>query len=179
MVISRRIACCAIPALSLSFPAGLPAAEGDPLVGDVFLTGYNGWTDTFTGVPAAGSPPSWGLHLRNGTVMENSDGRAGDGTGADGKFTPYLLVHDMISPTVYTLSATLATTDNDGFGLVFGYQSNANYFRVAFRQEASNNLGFPQGVSVQKVASGIATQIGGPSAAFVPPADGTPTWMSS
>ena len=53
----------------------------------------------------------------------------------------------------------LYSSDNDDFGLVFGYQDIDNYFRVLFRQQTSGSLGGTQGTSVQKVVAGVATQI--------------------
>ncbi len=150
------------------------AAWGQVLIGDVFIDEYEGWTDTFNGVPQAGVGPNWGIHLQRDTLMESSDGRAGDGTAANGDYTPYVMVNTQsLLADTYDLSATLRTSDNDGFGLVFGYQDLDNYFRVSLRGQAAN-LGFPQGVAVQKVVGGVATQIAGPDATFLPPTNADP-----
>lgn len=148
--------------------------DAETLVGDAFDT-YSGWADTYSGVPVSGVGPNWGVLFANHTLSESSDGRAGDGTGGDGNYTPYIMVNTVLGsvPSTYQLSARLQTVDNDGLGVVFGYQDNDNYFRVSVRSQGAN-LGFPQGVAVQKVVGGVATQIAGPDAGFLPPTDNTP-----
>ena len=166
-VVVGVLAGAAVPAL---------AAPGDTLIGDPFILGYNGWVDPTPTDPGQsptvdlGPKANWGIHLRTGALQESSDGRYGRGsTSTDGKYTPYLLVNDnYVTPSEYTLSATLATYDNDGFGLVFGFQDKSNYFRVALRKQA-RNYGFAQGVSVQKVWGNVPTQIAGPNTGFIPP----------
>ena len=152
------------------------ASTAQVLVGDVFRNGFEGWTDTFSGTPAVAPGPNWGVLLGFGQQLsESSDGRAADGTGYNtGDYTPFLMVNTQVtSPATYDLGARLAAYDNDGFGIVFGYQDNNNYFRVGFRQQANGNLGFPVGASVQKVVGGAITQLGWNNAA-IPAIDGTP-----
>lgn len=165
------LALCAV--LALVAPG---ASTGQVLVGDVFTDGFDGWADTFTGTPAVGAGPNWGVLLNfDQALSESSDGRAGDGSGANtGDYTPFLMVNtELTSPATYDLAARLATYDNDGLGIVFGYQDNDNYFRVGFREQSSGSLGFSVGAAVQKVVNGIATQLDWNSSA-IPPIDGTP-----
>ena len=157
-------------------------AAAQTLVPSPFVTGFQGWQDTYTTQPTqVGGAPSWGVLLTPDPLtgqqflMETSDGREADSTvAADGKYKPYMLINSVdTTPANYTLTAQLATLDNDGFGLVFGYQDNNNYFRIGFRDQASG-LGFPRGTSVQKVVGGVITQLGTPSLSFVPLTNGTP-----
>lgn len=142
-------------------------AQPATLLGDIFSGPYNNWKTTMSGTPAGGNTNQqrWGVLLLGTTdLLENSDGRQGDGTTTggvpDGRFTPFILVQDGFdSGTHYTLRATLKTDDNDGEGLVFGYKDNDNYFRVAFRNEAGSNFGFPTGISVQKIVGGVTTNL--------------------
>ncbi|MBP7933787.1 MAG: hypothetical protein KA354_03980 [Phycisphaerae bacterium] len=169
-------------------PAVAWAAPGDTLVGDPFVNGYNGWFDPNGGVNPNQSPKlaadtvakaNWGISLVTGAMQENSDGWFGEGaqtTAADGQFTPYLLVKDnYTTPSSYTYSATITSFDDDGFGMVFGYQDPGNYYRVSLRAQppATNSRGFGQGVSVQKVSTSPAGVVSisklGESTAFVPP----------
>lgn len=151
-------------------------ATAQTLVGSPFITGFEGWQSTYTTQPTqVGVAPSWSVLLTPDPfsgqrfLMENSDGREADSAvAADGNFKPYILINSLdTTPANYTITSQLATVDNDGFGLVFGYQDNNNYFRVGFREQASN-LGFPRGVSVQKVVGGVVTQLGTPSLTFTP-----------
>jgi len=140
--------------------AASPPASGQVLVNDPFVTGFGGWTDTFTGTPGAGAPPNWGVLLTGTqTLSESADGTTTDGV-ADGMYTPFLMVDTAdTTPATYNMSATIGTHDNDGFGLVFGYQDNDNYFRVGMRAQTPGSVGFPDGVSVQKVVDGNITQL--------------------
>ncbi|MBN1853788.1 MAG: PEP-CTERM sorting domain-containing protein, partial [Pirellulales bacterium] len=156
-----------------------PRVSGEVLVGDVFVTGFEGWTDTYVGPARIGSPPNWGILLVDHWLSESSDGREGDDLSAEaansGLYTPYLMVNMAdVTPATYDLTATMSTHDNDGFGIVFGYEDNNNYFRIGMRDQSSGNLGFPVGLSVQKVVNGTITQIGWDGGAFLPYTDGTP-----
>lgn len=154
----------------------VPSASADTiLVGDVFVDGFESWTDTFTGTPQAGAPPNWGVLLGfDQQLSESSDGRAGEGATNAGDYTPFLMVNTAdVTPSSYNIAARLATVDNDGLGVVFGYQDNDNYFRVGFREQSSGSLGFPVGTSVQKVVGGVVTQIAWDNTA-TPPINGTP-----
>jgi hypothetical protein len=153
-------------------------ASAEILVGDVYLNGYDGWTDmTPTSVvPATVAYPNWGILLTDDKcLMEASDGRVTTSTTAgSGLVKGYDLINTSIAtPANYHLKATFSTWDDDGFGLLFGYKDEDNYYRVAFRQQSNGNLGYAAGVSVQKVVGGTVTQIA-KSTAFTPPIDNTP-----
>jgi len=148
------------------------------IVGSPFLVGYDGWTDTFDGFPEVrGSAnrilPTYGILLANNTLAEMSDGRPNDGGGrgtlpdenaGDGTYVPNVMVNmTAVTPATYDLVATLSSTDNDGLGLVFGYQDSNTYFRVGVREEDNTTglYGFGRGVSVQKVVGGaLPVQLG-------------------
>ncbi|MEX2170306.1 MAG: PEP-CTERM sorting domain-containing protein [Pirellulales bacterium] len=156
------------------------------LVGSPYITGFGGWESTYVPVETqVGNLPAWGVLLTPDPLsgqrflMETSDGRAKDGLTtagvADGQFLPYMMIDTAVTtPANYNITYNLATRDDDGFGVVFGYQDNDNYFRASFRQQASGNLGFQQGTSVQKVVNGTITQLSNTLAGFVPTSDGTP-----
>jgi hypothetical protein len=156
-------------------------ASAQTLVTSPFVTGFEGWQDTYVTQPTqVGGAPSWGVLLTPDPIstqrflMETGDGREADSVAGDGLYKPYILINSLdTTPANYTVTAQLATLDNDGFGLVFGYQDNNNYFRVGFRDQASG-LGFPRGTSVQKVVGGVITQLGIPSLVNVPLTNGTP-----
>ena len=134
-------------------------AYATTLVGDPFITSYQNWLD-----PAPDRGGNWRLSLYNPTLMETSDtiptGNDPPAATNNGSYVPSLIVQDSLTtPSAYDLSARLYTSDDDGFGLVFGYQDVDNYFRVFFRAQANGNLGGTTGTSVQKVVGGVVTQI--------------------
>lgn len=125
------------------------------LFGDLFISGYNNWVDTYSGTPISGNPPKWRVNLYNNTLMEISDDRAGDGSTNTGDFTPYVLIQDgYTSPSDYTVDARMYTSDDDGFGVVFGC-------RVNFSNEglSTANSRAPSGMSIQKVVDGVWTEL--------------------
>ncbi|WP_442482227.1 PEP-CTERM sorting domain-containing protein [Aeoliella sp. SH292] len=153
--------------LFLALLSGAVTASASTVVIDSpFVNGFGGWTDTFTGTPSAGAKPNWGVLLtEDQTLIESSDGRAGDGTTtsgvANGRFTPFVMVDTSVAtPATYEINALLGTYGDDGYGVVFGYTDNNNYFRATLRQQAGSTFGTPTGVSVQKVVGGVITQLG-------------------
>jgi hypothetical protein len=150
--------------------AAASTASAAVLVGDVFLNGYDGWLDKLSVVPAGGYP-NWGILLTEDKCLsESSDGRVSTGASNSGNCKGLNLVNSTYAVPGnfnYHLKAELSTYDNDGFGLLFGYQNEDNYFRIAFRQQPNGNLGYAPGVSVQKVVGGTVTQLA-TSTAFIP-----------
>src|SRR5688572_564759 len=144
-------------AVLVSFPPGV--ARGQILVGNPFASSYENWID-----PAPGRGGNWRLSLHHPTLMETSDlvptGNNPPAATNNGSFVPSLLIQDAFTtPAAYDLTARMYSSDDDGFGLVFGYRDVENYFRVTLRAQANGNLGGTNGLSVQKVVNGFATQI--------------------
>ncbi len=176
------LACATIPALLIC----APVAQAQVLVGSPFITGFEGWTDTHVPSPTqVGGNPSWGVLLTPDPIsgqrflIETSDGREADGVTtagiADGQYKPYMLINTAdTTPANYTINYQLATYDDDGFGVVFGYQDNNNYFRAGFRNQTPGNLGFQDGTSVQKVVDGVITPLANTTTGFKPLFDGAP-----
>ncbi|WP_425396548.1 hypothetical protein [Aeoliella sp.] len=151
---------CALFFVAILVPNAAGANPSNVLVQDPFQQGYNNWIDTFTSTPVINGPPGWRYHFENGTLMEPSDGRAGDGSTNAGDYTPYILLQDgFVSPETYDVDARFYTSDNDGLGVVFGWQDINNYHRLSLRHQENGNLGFTRGVSVQRVTNGVVTQI--------------------
>lgn len=142
-------------------------ANAATLVADPFIGAYNNWTEVYTSGNAVNPAGRWGVHLvANPTLMENGGGaQAQDESGSpdannSGGFTPYILLQEGVTTgTDYSVDARMYTSDDDGFGLVFGYVDEDNYFRVSMRQQTTGSLGFTRGLSVQKVVAGVITQI--------------------
>ncbi len=154
------------------------ASQAQTLVGNPFITSYQGWIDP---IPQRGG--NWRLSLHNPTMMETANTTPAPGQQAGtpsdtGNYAPMILIQEgFTTPANYDLNARMYTSDDDLWGLVFGYQDPDNYYRVGFRSQAPGNLGGTSGVSVQKVSGGVVTQI-------IPPGDGTaytafPTFATS
>ncbi|MBN1589229.1 MAG: PEP-CTERM sorting domain-containing protein [Pirellulales bacterium] len=161
--------------------ATLPgAATAQTLIGSPFLTSYDGWTDTYDyGItPPQGYYPAWGVLLERGVLMENSDGmeRQGgydaprEGNQNDGEFIGYKMINSNTTSSAYTITGTYSITDDDGQGMIFGYQDEDNYFRVGTRRQSTGAYGFYQGLTVSKVVGGVITPYigGGPTTSFIP-----------
>src|SRR5690606_27959590 len=118
---------------------------------------FEGWTDVNGTMNGVGADANWGVLLTGDKpLIEGSDGAVAfsttTGTAADGMYRPYILINNTdITPANYTINASMATTDNDGFGIVFGYVDESNYFRIGLRGQAGGNNGFQEGMSIQKV----------------------------
>jgi hypothetical protein len=155
--------------------AMLPASSamalnvGDPIVGNVFVTGFDGWTDTnATSGWSLDPPANWGVLLaRTQNLVEYCNtilGPPGVNPAVTGQPIPQCDVWKLVNlnyttPSNYTLSAKIGSYDDDGYGLIFGYQDEGNYFRVSCRAQNADSFGYPKGVSVQKVTTtgGVTT----------------------
>lgn len=141
------------------------AADAQTLIGSPFITGWDGWTDVFdySITPARSGWPGWGIMLEYPTLSECSDGNEADGLAVnDGLFKPYIMVNSNVTPSAYSIDATMISNDDDGVGLVFGYVDNDNYFRVTIRNQTGGASGVPQGIYLQKVVGGVITMLAGP-----------------
>jgi len=146
--------------LALAVLVASPAAA-DVLVGNIFLTEYDGWVDKLASPPPVSAPANWGILMDTGYLFEASDGRVTTAGSNDGRVKGFNMVNDVnLAPEggVYHVKATLRTWDDDGFGVLFGYGDEDNFFRVAFRGQANGNLGFAKGISVQKMKGGTLTE---------------------
>jgi autotransporter-associated beta strand protein len=126
------------------------------LIANPFITSYQNWIDP---LPAVGG--NWRINMGNETLMETSGGVPAGSVGTNtGTFNPTILLQNAFTtPSTYDLTATMITNDDDGLGLVFGWQPNGDYFRASLRQQSGGSFGHTQGLSVQKVVGGVATQL--------------------
>jgi hypothetical protein len=134
------------------------------LVDNPFANSYSGWTEAF-----ATRGGNWRLSLHHPTLMDTNNANpptTGGGTNT-GLYEPDVLIqNNFVAPASYELEARMRTNDDDLLGLVWNYQDPDNYFRVGLRQQPnSGNFGGTEGVSVQKIAGGVVTQLVGPGVA--------------
>ena len=135
------------------------------LITNPFITSYQNWIDP---LPARGG--LWRINMGNGTLMETANTVPNNsGELNTGKFDPTVLLQDgFTTPSTYDLNATMITNDDDGLGVVFGWQPNGDYFRASLRQQTGSATGHTSGLSVQKVIGGVVTQLNPPAPAAGP-----------
>jgi hypothetical protein len=155
----RRLAVALLIAATLIFSFAPQSAHAATLVGSPYINGFQNWTD-----PVQARLGDWRLNLHSNTVMETSDlvptGNNPAAATNNGSYVPALLIqNNYTSPSTYDLNARMYSSDDDGWGLIFGYQDSNNYYRALFRAQANGNLGGTTGTSVQKVVAGVVTQI--------------------
>ncbi|MBN1589228.1 MAG: hypothetical protein JW888_06920, partial [Pirellulales bacterium] len=183
---SWRLWSASFVAVGLLIAASPGMAAAQTLLSSPFITSYDGWTDVSGGGMIVGGnldDPQWGVLLANDVLCENSDSAEADGgtydggTAGDGLYKPYIMVNSAVTPSQYTLTGKLSSWDDDGLGLVFGYQDDDNYFRVGARQQPTGTYGFAQGLTMQKVVAGVTTQYALPTGTFSYSLDNTPFYI--
>ncbi len=181
------VACVHLFGLAIAFflLAGAVHAQ-TTLVGDPFITGYDNWEDTY-GTGADGDwvtrtirRPEWGILLVSDTGLSESCDQWSSGSSCPaGKYKAWNMVNKSVAvgdmPSTYDLSATFRTVDDDGLGILFGFQDEDNYFRVGMRKQAGGSYGYPEGVQVAKVIGGVVTPLTvPPDTAWSYPSDNSP-----
>jgi len=72
-----------------------------------------------------------------------------------------MLINETVAGASFTYSARLTAGDDDGFGLIFGYQNETNFYRVVFARQA-RSAGFPwHAWVVDRKVNGVATKLFG------------------
>ncbi|MGD9128546.1 MAG: dockerin type I domain-containing protein [Planctomycetia bacterium] len=155
------------------------------------MDSYDGWVNMFDGqfptdpderVGFHPLQPTWGVLLTDDYMIENSNGSIGsllDGGGAviQDTFEGFNMINTTTPiasmPTYYDLSVTMSYHDNDGQGVIFGYQDEDNFFRASLRKQPTSNGNFEEGISLQKFVSGVCTEIAVPVSPELLPAYGT------
>jgi hypothetical protein len=111
---------------------------------------------------ANGGIPIWSLALGQngafGTLHENSDALAGNDPEGQIDFPAASVVAGDVTWSNYVFTARIIPADDDGHGILFRYQDNQNFYRVALRAQSSAT-GVREGLSIQKVANGVWEEI--------------------
>ncbi len=136
-----------------------PAPAG-VLFEDDFNRGMAGWT----AVQPAGSyldgPLRWQFDLISGGIGEQSNIYTDSATYSPTATAP-MLINDTLTALNFTYTARLTAGDDDGFGLIFGYQNETNFYRVTFARQARTG-GFPwTGWNVDRKVNGDTVNLFG------------------
>jgi hypothetical protein len=149
--------------LWLSLAGGVALAlpsRGALLFEDDFNGGIPGWTVV---LPSAGiyfdGPLRWQYDIVSGGFVEQSNIYTDSATYSQSADAP-MLVNETITAVNFTFGARLTAGDDDGFGLIFGYQDEGNFYRVTFARQARS--GFPwTGWSVDRKVNGATSNLFG------------------
>ncbi len=156
------------PLLLISLLLALPSAvslQATVLFQDDFLTG---WSVVQQQGEYFGGPLRWEYDLTNAAIVEQSNVYTDDALNSPSAIAP-MLINDTVTGASFTYTARLTAGDNDGFGLIFGYQDEDNFYRVIFSRQADAGraIGFPWiGTTVDRRTNGALSYIYGPSAGF-------------
>jgi len=142
---------------------------GTVLFQDDFNRGIPGWTAV---LPAVGlyydGPLRWQYDIVSGSFIELSNIYTDSASYSQSADAP-MLINDTLTAVNFTYNARFTAYDDDGFGLIFGYQDESNFYRVTFARQ-SRTAGFPwSGWSVDRKVNGATSNLfGAGTAGYVP-----------
>ena len=136
------------------------------LFAEEFNQGIPGWTSVKPRAIYWGGPLRWEYDLVKRAIVERSDIYTDSAAFSTSAIAP-MLINGTVAAAPFTYSARLTAGDDDGFGLIFGYQNESNFYRVGFARQARS--GFPfRGWTVDRKTNGTTRAVAGPSTGFVP-----------
>lgn len=129
--------------LDLDPPPPISPPPAVVLFEDDFNRGIPGWTAVQQPAAYFDGPMRWQYDIVSGVFVEQSNIYT-DSAASSPSATAVMLINDAVAPAAFTYQARLTAGDDDGFGLIFGYQNETNFYRVTFtRQNRTATPGFP------------------------------------
>ena len=136
-----------------------PELNGAVLFQDDFNAGIPGWTAVQPPGAYLDGPLQWQYDIVSEAFVEQSNVYTDNPTYSPTAVAP-MLINDTLATPPFTFSARLTAGDDDGFGLIFGYQNETTFYRVTFARQA--RTGFPwTGWSVDRKAGGVTSNLFG------------------
>ncbi len=130
---------------------------------DDFDLGIPGWTAVQPAGVYIDGPLRWQYEITSGAFIEQSNIYT-DNSAFSSTATAPMLINAALTAVNFTYTARLTAGDDDGFGLIFGYQNETNFYRVTFGRQA-RAAGFPwTGWSVDQKVNGTASNLFGAGA---------------
>lgn len=156
--------------IALAVPATrLTAEPAEVLFEDRFEGGIPGWTAV---QPAGGAwlegPMLWVYDKVSDSFGEQSNIYTGASVAGSATRFAVMLIHDTTAPATFSYTARLTAGDDDGFGLIWGYESESTFYRIAFSRQGDRLVGWPAlGVTVDRMDNNVPTDIVGPDSSFI------------
>jgi len=151
-------------ALALTLlPARTGAVPAELLFEDDFTQGIPGWT----AVQPSGAitwPTDallWQYDINTRFIWENSNTYSDSATYSPSR-RACMLINDAIAPASnFTYTVRIRASDNDGCGVIWGYEDDQNFYRVVFANQAGR-IGWPfSSWNVDRMANGDFTDLAG------------------
>ena len=131
-----------------------------------FDEGLPGWTVVQPPGVYREGPLRWEYDVGERAFFERSNIYTDLGGGSSSATAP-MLINGAWAGAPFTYRARLTAGDDDGFGLVFGYRNESNFYRVVFAQQPRTN--FPRrGWSIDRKVNGVHQVLFGSLSSFVP-----------
>ena len=145
--------CCGLAFLAAFHALGAVLFEDD------FNRGIPGWTAVQPAGAYLDGPLRWQYDIVSEGFVETSNIYTDDAGFSPSAVAP-MLINDTLAPVSFTFTARLTAGDDDGFGLIFGYQSETDFYRVTFARQSRTR--FPwTGWSVDQKVEGITGSLFG------------------
>lgn len=136
-----------------------PRVSASVLFQDDFNGGIPGWTAVKPPGSYLDGPLRWQYDVATGAFTENSNIYTDSSTSSSTATAP-MLINAAVTAVNFTYTARLTAGDDDGFGLIFGYQNETNFYRVTFARQS--RTGFPwTGWSVDRKVDGTTSNLFG------------------
>lgn len=145
----------------------LQASPAPVIFEDDFETGIPGWTAVQpTGGNYIEGPMLWAFDKTTDALSEQSNIYTDSSTFSLSRIG-VMLINDTVAPSNFTYTARLTAGDDDGFGLIWGYQDEYTFYRAYFGRQA--RAGWPfQGTGVDRMNNGQITDLFGVGAGAGP-----------
>ncbi|MCW5550750.1 MAG: hypothetical protein KIS67_01155 [Verrucomicrobiae bacterium] len=154
---------------ALVVPATRLAAEpAEVLFEDHFEGGIPGWTAVQPAGAYIDGPMLWVFDAVSKSFGEHSNIYTDSSTASTSR-RAVMLISDTVAPTNFAYTARVTAGDDDGFGLIWGYEGESTFYRITFAWQNRFAVGWPfQGVIVDRVNDGAITDLHGPDNSFIP-----------
>lgn len=162
----------ALALLVLALPAKrLNADPAALLFEDRFEGGIPGWTAVQPAGAYIDGPMLWVFDAVSKSFAEHSNIYTDSATASTSR-RAVMLISDTVAPTNFTYTARLTAGDDDGFGLIWGYENENTFYRATFAWQNRFATGWPyQGIIVDRMVGGVFTDLYGPDNLFIPTAN--------
>ena len=140
----------------------LRAAPATLLFEDQFTGGIPGWTAVQpSGGAYSDGPMLWQYDAVSSSFSEQSNIFT-DAAAASPTRIAVMLINETVAPSNFVFKARLTAGDDDAFGLIWGYQNQDTFYRVAFARQARGAGAWPfQGWAIDLVNNGQITDLYG------------------